>query len=243
MLKEPARRAGVPIACRAKNPMPAGQNKLEKILPEISRPRAAQASQISGRHISAIEWQKTSQGIYHSRAADTARRSGLSIVDQAKKFVPETQKTHKVLIALRLPLTTRRATMPPHRPYKNFPKQAFSCPFRTKNGSSLRAKKTQLLATRLLFVKGVQVSKNLLWIVHYFLLGAPTIKNFHEIFVVGAAQYIFCTIRAHISLLHTGKVPIELTVEILAIAIAQCHPHSKADDAAHLSFCAIIQNP
>ena len=110
-VKRTARRAGVPIACRAKNPMPAGQNKLEKILPEISRPRAAQASQISGRHISAIEWQKTSQGIYHSRAADTARRSGLSIVDQAKKFVPETQQPHRVFIALRLPLTTRRASM------------------------------------------------------------------------------------------------------------------------------------
>ena len=78
MLKEPARRAGVPIACRAKNPMPAGQIKLKTPPSAISKRCAAQASQIppDGDTSRARKAEKLKDR-YRARLKEPARRAGV----------------------------------------------------------------------------------------------------------------------------------------------------------------------
>ena len=53
-----ARRAGVPNSARRRNPVPAGQNKLEKLLPAISKLRAVQASKTSPDGKFRARWEK-----------------------------------------------------------------------------------------------------------------------------------------------------------------------------------------
>ena len=90
-----------PKLCRtAKNPAPAAQIQLQiDRLPFQSRHRAG--VQNSRRHISAPEWQKTSQGIYHSQLRQhcPAAQASQSLISRnispvKRKKTHETKRSH-----------------------------------------------------------------------------------------------------------------------------------------------------
>ena len=68
-------------------------------------------------------------------------------------------------------------------------------------------------------------------------------KQRHQLPVPVTLYFVGVTVLFPVSLFHTGKVPVQRGIEILAVAVAQRHPHAKADDAVHLRLDALIQDP
>ena len=52
------------------------------------------------------------------------------------------------------------------------------------------------------------------------MLCAVAVKQVHQLFAVGAAKYVLRAVSAHIFFLHTGEVPVQLAIKVLAVAVA-----------------------
>ena len=99
------------------------------------------------------------------------------------------------------------------------------------------------LPVGLLFFKSLHVLKNRLRLMHDAMLQTVMAEKVHQVFVVWTAQYVLRAIGPDVFFLHSGKVPIKLAIEVLSVPLAKRHSHAKINDAAHLGFRAVLQNP
>ena len=90
--------------------------------------------------------------------------------------------------------------------------------------------------------KSMQISKNFPVIMQYPGLFAGSVEQPQEFGIPGTIQFIGIAIASDISLFHTGKMPVQLGIEVFPVSLPERHTHIETEDALYLCLDAALEN-
>ena len=91
-------------------------------------------------------------------------------------------------------------------------------------------------------LKFMQITKNFMNIMHHSRFFADFVEEAHQFHIPGTAAVIAISELPDIDFFQTGKMPVQLGIEIFPIAIPEGQTHVKAKHTFHSGIDAAFQN-